>query len=484
MICLPLSAETNIELVNLLSQAQSQPADLIELRLDFLKEPPDFSRLIPAHVPLVVSCRSRADGGVFDGTEIERRGILRQAIDAGCAYIEAEAVDINSIAPHKKQATLIACFHDFEGTPDDLESRIEHLAALPADWVKFAVTYQKPQDSLRVLKIIKNSPKTTIGIAMGEGGLITRILGPAMGSPVTYANRDPGFEAAPGTPTASDLAQIYRINEITTDTKVYGLIGNPILHSRVYRLINRAFAFLDIDAVFIPLMCENAADFLNTFTKAINLQGLSVTIPHKTTVMRWADVRTANAQHLGSANILTLSKAGWVADNTDLSGAFESLKSAVDNLALNLTNANALILGAGGTTAAVATALSLLGCKITIAARNADAAWRIAAPMDWDVEDIPSAVKSHWDVVANTTPVGMFPNVDESLFPAENWRSDMLAFDVVFNPGQTKFLKEAAAADAVTVDGIDMFLRQTAEQFRLWTGKQMPRITSLTWGVR
>lgn len=484
MICLPLSAETNRDLKNLLIQAESQPADVLELRLDFLKETPDFSLLLPAHVPVVVSCRSKADGGFFSGNETERRNILAAAAAAGCEYLEVEAVDLAAVVPHKKRATVIVCMHDFQSTPDDLEQRLDALASLPADWVKFAVTHRKPADALRVLENIRRMTKPCIGVAMGEGGLVTRILGPAYGSPFTYANRDAGFEAAPGVPTAGDLAHIYRVAEISPDTKVYGLIGNPIAQSRGYRIMNRAFAHSDVDAVYIPFMCEDAREFLGVFAGAVNLRGLSVTLPHKVAAMKWADERTMNAQRIGSANTLTLTDDGWRANNTDLPAAFESVKAVVDKLGLNLTGADALVLGAGGTTPAVGLALSLLGCKITLAARNPEAAWRIAAALDWEVEDLPTAVKSNWRVVANTTPVGMFPNPDESLFPADNWRPDMLAFDVVYNPPQTKFLRDAAAAGAVTVDGVEMFLRQAGEQFRLWTGKEMPRISALTWGRR
>lgn len=484
MICLPLSAESNIELAKLIIQSETQPADVLELRLDFLKEPPDFPLLIPAHLPIIVSCRSRNDGGFFAGNEIERRQILMDAAAAGCDYLEVEAIDVKAIEPHKKQAKIIACLHDFHGVPDDLEDRVKKLAALPSDWVKFAVTYRRPADCLRVLGAIKKSEKPCIGIAMGEGGLVTRILGPAVGSPLTYANRDPGFEAAPGSPTAGDLARIYRVNEITTKTKVYGIIGNPIAQSRRYRIMNRAFDYLGIDAVYIPFMCENVTEFLNTMVDPLNIQGLSVTIPHKMAAYKWADHHTVNAKRLASTNTLTRTDEGWRANNSDLSASFESIKSVVDNLGLNLTGAEALVLGAGGTTAAVASALSLVGCKITLAARSPDMAWRIASPMDWDVEDLETAVHMKWNVVANTTSVGMIPNTDESLFPPENWHEGMMAVEVVFNPVRTKFLREAAAAGAITVDGVEMFVRQAAEQFRLWTGREMPKLSTLTWGVR
>lgn len=486
MICIPLAAATNAELRSLMTRAESHPAELLELRLDSLTEPPDVEGLVRhARLPLIMTCRSPRDGGRFDGSDAERRAVLLRAAAAGCAYIDAEVIDIPFIAGKTPQSTLIVSMHDFSGTPENLSERVNELAALPADWVKFAVAHRRPEDNIRVLEAVEKCPKPCIGIAMGEAGLVTRVLGLAHGSRVTFGSLDAGSASAPGQPTARELAEIYRVHDITRETKVYGLLGNPVAQSSGYKLHNRAFEIIDYDGVYIPFLAESAEAFLDAAPAALNIHGLSVTIPHKPSVLRWATERTDTAERIEAANTLTRTPNGWKADNTDMPGIFESVKATADAAGINLTGADALILGAGGTTRAAGVAFSLLGCRITLAARNPEAAWQIASRMGWEVEGLSTAVRSaSWGVVANTTPVGMYPNAGETLFPAENWRPDMLAFDAIHNPRETRFLLDAALAGAATVDGGDLFMRQAAGQFKLWTGRDMPRITSLTRGIR
>ncbi|MCD7897819.1 MAG: type I 3-dehydroquinate dehydratase [Planctomycetaceae bacterium] len=484
MICIPLFATTNQGMLDQLRHAETEPVDVHELRLDSLKEPPDLPGLIAASTrPVVATCRSLADRGGFAGSDEERRAILMMAGKSGAAYIDAELKDVPFLAGKIGDAVLIGSHHDFYGTPDNLSERVREMATMPCDWVKMVVTYRKPLDNIRVLEAIRSCRKPVIAIAMGEGGIMTRILGPAYGSRFTYGEPERGFEAAPGKPTARDLALVYRVADLTPETPVFGLLGNPVAHSRSFRIHNRAFSQLGIDGVFIPFLAASAEDFLNTVPNAINLHGLSVTMPHKMAAARWADICSENASRLGAANTLTLTEKGWRANSTDLPAIFETIKAATFDNGINLTGGSALVLGAGGTSRAAALALTLLGCRVTISAIDSDSAWRAASVdgMEWDVEDWNDALHANWDIVANTTPVGMYPNVGESPFPASNWRDGMLAFDVVHNPQETQFLKDAAAAGAIVVDGVQIFLRQIADQFRHWTGEELPKITSLTW---
>ena len=340
--------------------------------------------------------------------------------------------------------------------------------------MKFAVAAVRPSDNLRVFAAIASCPKPCVGIAMGEAGLMSRVLGPAYGSRMTFGSLESGRESAPGQPTARDLAELYRVNSLTRKTAVYGLLGNPVSQSPGYRIHNRAFRELGLDAVYIPFLCENVREFLDSVPSAVNVRGLSVTMPHKRAALDWASVRSEAARSIGAANTLTLGPDGWRADNTDCLAVFEAVKARIEQAGTAVTGGRALVLGAGGTTRAIGVAMAMLGCRVAVAARDAAKAAALAGEMGWGAVLWDEVAEGPWRVVANSTPIGMVPHMDATPFPVSGWRHGMLAFDAVHNPAETRFLREAAAAGALAVGGGDMFIRQAAGQFRLWTGQGMP----------
>ncbi len=482
MICISITADTNDEMARLIAKAENEGADLYELRLDELAEPPDVERLLHAAVqPCIVRCRSNAEHGSFKGSAEERRDIFHRAVRARAAFIDAEPADVPYLAGKTGNTILIGSLFDFYGTPNNLRDRVRELAALPCEWVKFVVTNRCPADNIAVFEAIRACQKPCIGIARGEGGLMTRVLGLAYGSRITYGDFEKGFEQVPGKPTVKDLAEIYRVKELTANTRVFGVMGNPVDFTRSFRLHNRAFQKLRIDAVFIPFWTESAEDFLAAIPQGIHLRGLAVSMPFKMAALRWADLASENAQRIGAADTLTLTENGWRANNNELHCIFEVVKDAVTNMGVNLTGAEALVLGSGGTARAVGVALTLVGCRITVASVDHDAAWRLGNVMDWDVEDWKNAPLGSYKLVANTTPVGLYPKFEESPYPADAWKEGMVAFDVVHNPQQTRFLRDAAAGGAMIIDGVELFLKQVARQFEQWTGEPLPSITSLTW---
>ncbi len=471
MICIPLSAATNADMAELLRRAGKEPADAHELRLDSLREPPNVEELVAASSrPVVATCRSRREGGAFEGADADRRDILLRAARAGAAYLDAEAMDV-PLLKDRGSAVLIASLHDFRETPADLDAKVRDLASLPADWVKFATAANSPADNLRVFSAIRRCPKPCIGLAMGEVGLMSRILGLSFGSRLTYGSLEAGRESAPGQPTSRDLADLYQVKRIGEETEIYGLLANPVAQSKGYILHNRAFAELQVDAVYIPFLSRKAAEFLDFIPDALNVRGLSVSIPHKQAALAWAKQASESARRIGAANTLTLTGAGWRADNTDCQAVFESIKAGAGEAGLKLIGAPALVLGSGGTARAVGVALTLLGCRVSVTARDASKGCRLTEEMGWEYVSWSDAIGGAWTLIANTTPVGMYPNVDETPFPDHAWRPGMLAFDAVANPAETRFLREAAAAGAATVNGEEMFVRQAEGQLRLWTGR-------------
>lgn len=483
MICIPVVAATNADAFALLARAALEPAELYELRLDLWREAPDVPALIAAATRRVIATvRSRAQGGEFDGAPEERAALLQRAIDAGAAYVDAEEDVLPLLRRTNPRVTIIASWHDFAGCPADLRAVAARLAATDADWVKFAVTPSRLSDNFAVLDavrfIIRERKKPVIGIAMGELGLASRILGTAHGSRVTFGTLESGRESAPGQPTARELAGIYRVNDLTRGTAVYGLVGDPVAHSAGRVFHNRAYAALGVDAVYIPFLCHDLADFLDGAggaAAAINLRGLSVTMPLKQAALGLAASASETARRAGAANTLTFADGRWTADNTDYAAVAETVRERAEAEGISLADAPALLLGAGGAGRAIGAALASLGCKVTVSARNMDKACALADTMGWEVL-LPARGERqrYWRVVANSTPIGMAPDAGDTPFPGELWKSGMIAFDAVYNPRVTRFLAEAERAGAVTVDGVEMFIRQGAAQFELWTGKAMP----------
>ena len=476
LICLPIVASSNREALDGLALAATEPADLHELRLDLLEEPPDVAGLVAASSrPVIATCRSRREGGGFRGGPAERLAILQSAIDAGAAHVDAEE-DVVCGLTRSRETVVIASWHDFSGLPADLSALVNKLAGLPCDWVKFAVTPGAPEDNLKIFDAIAACPKPAIGVAMGEMGLPSRILGPAFGSRVTFGGLAPGLESAPGQPTAKELANLYRVRELSRRTQVYGLLGNPVSQSPGFICHNRAFALAGIDAVYLPFLCRDAESFLSAVPGRLRLHGLSVTIPHKRAALAWAKTLSDSARRTGAANTLSLRNGVWRGDNTDCPAVAGALAKKAASLGMSLGDGPALVMGSGGAARGMGAALESLGCRVTLAGRNPAKTADLARAMGWKTASWPDAWRGAWLVVANATPVGMSPDADSTPFPACGWRRGMLAFDAVYRPRPTRFLREAAAAGAATVDGMEMFVRQAAGQFRLWTGRDMPAV--------
>lgn len=475
MICATLSASTNAGLADLLRTAADHPADLHGLLLDGLVEEPDVGGLLAASSrPVLASCLSKKAGGEFEGDDAARRDILLRAIRAGARYVEADADDVPYLAPRKESALLIAGMRDLRGTPHDLEERLHSLARLPADWISFAVAVRHPGDNLAVFEAIAASPKPCVGVGLGPEGLMTVVLGPALGSKITYGvlERDDPFSPCPV--TVRELSDLYRVRNISEQTTIYGLLGNPAPHDATLAHFNRGFQTLDLDAVFLPFQTTNAENFLGTIPQGIDLQGLSVTTPHKLTALAWAEAASEAARRIGAANTLTLRPEGWRADNSECLALFEALKHAADAAGVVLTNQPALVMGSGATARVIGLAFTLLGCRVTVAGRLEERTRRLAADMNWEAENWSDAGRRDWRAVGNGTPVGMFPDADATPFPACGWKPGMFAFDAVHQPADTRFMREARAAGASVMSIEDMFLRQTAGQFRMWTGFGLP----------
>jgi 3-dehydroquinate dehydratase / shikimate dehydrogenase len=463
-----------------IQEAAKQGARLIELRLDYLAKAPDFGRLLANKpCPMVATVRRISDGGKWNGAEDARRTLLRQAIVAGFDWVDLET-DVADAIPRYKDVQRIVSYHNTREVPATLDEIHAKLCRQDADVVKLAVRAHNQADNLRVFNLLKNAKKPTVAICMGDMGVASRVLGPLYGTPFTYAafNKERGI--APGLLSFAELKHVYHYEHINPETRVYGVIGDPVAHSLGPHLHNAVFRRIGINAVYLPFRVPRSdlQAFLEQFER-IPVHGYSVTIPHKEAVAELVKHREEMVEHTHSANTLIRSEnGGFTAYNTDYQAVLDTLRAELprsqDGEPPVLESKVVLVLGAGGMARTVAHALHRQRALVTIVSRTLERSQKLAAEVgcrqaEWEARHGLMA-----DIVINCTPVGMHPDVDESPMHHSYFKPGLTAFDAVYTPETTLFIKEARARGCHTITGVDLFVRQAALQFELFAGVQAP----------
>lgn len=476
LICVPVTTATMAEAVQLLNAAPATGADLVEIRLDFFTEPFDLKALRNASpLPVLFTYRAVREGGRCGIEEGKRLAVLQQAIDIGTPFVDVEADAIHKIRKHGP-TRIIASFHNFTETPADLKQRVLDAQNSNGDIVKFATMANRLTDNLAVFDAIRSCTKPVIGMAMGELGEPSRILSLAYGSILTFGSLETGRESAPGQIPARLLKDLYRVKQITASTRRFAVIGDPIAHSMSPQLHNTAYQALGIDAVYLKFRVADLAAFVSDIAEPLGIEGISVTIPHKHNALAFAAEADELARKIGAANTLTRKAPGiWHAANTDSRAAVNAIAGACRRANKALAGSSALLLGAGGTAKALGVGLSSAGAKVTLANRTREKAEELARQIGAAVVDLEKAHEGRYDVVVNTTSVGMHPQEDAIPVAPEVFRKGMVAFDAVYNPLETRLLKAARDAGAEVADGLEMLVGQAAEQFRIWLGVQPPQ---------
>lgn len=479
MICVSIG-RTRHKMVVLEHRALAEKgAELVELRLDWLSRQPDLPRLLADRpTACVVTCRRQTDRGRWRFSEEQRLAVLRAAIVAEVEYVDLEH-DVAGKIPRYGKTKRIISHHNFDQTPVDLPEIHARMCKLDPDVVKLVTMANSPSDVVRMLRVVESARVPTVGFCMGELGLASRVLCGKYGSPFTYASFSKERELAPGQIVFGEMKHLYRYDEINADTQVFGVLGDPIAQSHSPLVHNAAFRKAGLNAVYLPFRVPGDAleQTLRDFAW-LDVQGYSVTIPHKEAVARWADVPSETVQNVGAANTLYPRGGKWHAENTDHAAALQCIRDGLGSnpeLGEDLAGLKVVILGAGGVARAVAHGLLAAGCDVTITNHHYARAKTLAAELDCKAVKWENRASELADVLVNCTPVGMYPDrIDETPYKI-NWiRDGMLVFDTVYNPENTLLLKEARQRDCPTASGLDMFVRQAAAQFELFTGRPAP----------
>jgi 3-dehydroquinate dehydratase/shikimate dehydrogenase len=500
-ICVVIGRTRHKMVMAEIQEAAKRGAKLIEVRLDFLAKAPDFKRLLADKpCPMIATVRRPADGGRWSGPEEARRMLLRQAVVGGFDWVDLET-DVADAIPRFGKVRRIVSYHNMRETPADLETIHETMCKQDADVVKLAVRAQQPTDSLRVLALMERPSKPTVALAMGDMGFCTRILGAKYGAPFTYAafNKERGI--APGLPSFAELQQVYHYDRINADTAVYGVIGDPVAHSLSPLIHNQAFRAANRNCVYVPFRVPRAdfTTFLKEFN-AIPVQGYSVTIPHKEAAAGAAERQDDAVIETQAANTLVRSPKGLHAYNTDYQGVLDALRAhfigqemateaashphgvvetrralSIDFLGNSPVHDKAvLVLGAGGVARAVTHALHRAGALVTITNRTPERGLKLAEEVGCRNTDWAARHSVICDVVVNCTSVGMHPNLDEMPVHPSFLKAGQTIFDTVYTPETTLLVKEARDRGCAVITGVELFVRQAALQFQLFTGRPAP----------
>lgn len=496
-ICVPVCESRASELTRRVMESAAS-ADLVELRMDCL--PGAQFALVLRHLdelrracgprPLILTLRPAEQGGTREIDILNRlvfwveHFLYDEAYD-GFADIELELLQLIRQSEDERWKKLdwsrvICSHHDFTGVPAGLEKIYERMAATPARILKLALSARDITDCIPVFHLLeraRSQGRELIAIAMGLHGMLTRILGPSRGSFLTYATLDDAQATAPGQLGVRALRELYRIERINLQTKIMGLMGSPVSHSVSPQIHNAAFAARGINAVYLPLEVRDAKDFLRRMVHPrsrevdLRLRGLSVTAPHKSAVIELLDEVDSSAREIGAVNTIVVEEDKLVGYNTDAAAFLEPLRDR----ALQLGGARCALIGAGGAARSCLWALGREGADVTLFARDVERARPLAERFGAGCATLEGARFSGFDLVINATPLGTLgPGEDETPAIASQLQGARFAYDLVYNPTQTRFMREATEAGCESIGGLAMLVAQATAQFSLWNGEDAP----------
>lgn len=494
-ICVPVCVKRVGDIAPAIARAEEY-ADLIEVRLDCLSEP-DFDPVrrdlavagFRSRCPIVFTLRPAEQSGLRELDKATRFGfwisnnlrLLRDSpnyadfeIDIAFAMESAEPY-----MPVPDWKRVICSFHDVVGVPSGLEKIYSQMASTGARILKIAVQADDITDCIPVLRLLeraRSEGREMIAIAMGEAGLLTRILGPSRGAFLTYGSLDEEQATAAGQISASDLRDLYRIHMLNEHTEVMGLVGKNVMHSFSPHMHNSSFSASGLNSVYIPFEVRVLDDFVRRMvhprTREFdwNLHGLSITAPFKSAIMKHLDWIDPIAVEIGAVNTVVVSDEGLYGYNTDASAVLAPLHGLVD-----LDGARVAVIGAGGVARSLLWSLRNAGAHVTVFARDVESGKLTARQFGAECTTLGGAAFGEFEIVVNATPLGTRGlSEDASPVIATQLRGVRIVYDLVYNPIETRFMREARVAGCECIGGLEMLVAQAAEQFKLWTGKDAP----------
>jgi shikimate dehydrogenase/3-dehydroquinate dehydratase type I len=505
MICLPVIEATQKQALLAIDKC-ARTADAVELRMDVIADGEvdqliARSREVSAGVKIIVTCRRKEESLIVKSGEIAAKNktwtkaakmeLFCRAVLAGADFIDIELAEGNRAIQeirsfcrkHKSSARIIVSWHDVSETP--LPVRLKEIfqacAKTGADIVKIVPYARTTADNLRILRLIdyaKEQGSDIIAMCMGDEGKISRVLAPSRGSYLGFAVLAGGQSSAPGQLTIREMReyqQLLRGQKRSNDPGCASpgelnlvLLGNPVRQSLSPLMHNNALETMRI-AGHYSAFCVNDLTSAVAGIRGMNIRGASVTIPFKTAVMEYLDEIDEDAAALGAVNTIVNKGGHLVGYNTDWVGLMQALKVETD-----IAGKEFVVLGAGGAARAAAYGIKKEGGRPIIVNRTREKGEVLAQYFDCPFYPLAQIGKIKAAGLINTTSVGMYPDINQSLARPSAVAHYRIVVDVIYNPLKTKLLRDAEAKGCKILAGLEMFVRQGAAQLKLWTGREAP----------
>jgi 3-dehydroquinate dehydratase/shikimate dehydrogenase len=514
LLCVPIFVESRDQTQRDIALAGEAGADIVELRVECAVDRELVTQIASyCALPCIVTARAEAEGGQCERSNDDRLELLQAGLRGKATYVDIERATLKETHEGAFDLKRIVSAHDFKGRPERLYNIVSEINGLEAAATKIVWMARSVRDNIEAFEILQNRTKPTIALCMGEAGLISRVLAKKFGAFLTFASLRDESATAPGQVTIHDMKRLYRWDALNNNTKVYGVVAQPVTHSMSPAIHNAAFDRVGHDGVYLPMLVnagyESFKAFMESFLafEPLDLSGLSITLPHKENALRYLKEKGAEveelAERIGAVNTIVIERKGNSATevalpvrglrstdsveprlrgiNTDYAAILDSITDKLGITREQLKAYRVAVIGAGGTGRTAVAALAHYGATVVVYNRTFERAEELANEFNGRSGKVVAArmeklCDSCCHIYINTTSVGMHPKVDESPLGGAppKFSSDTVVFDTIYNPMKTKLLQLAEQAGAKTIGGVEMFVRQAAAQFEAWTGKPAP----------
>ncbi|MFX0090960.1 MAG: shikimate dehydrogenase [Candidatus Hodarchaeota archaeon] len=471
-----ISGDTPQKMIELIRCAESKTENSIfEIRADYLQKSDLTYQTLKmirntSREKLIFTLRKKEEGGMIDIDDRIRKILFLDAIALDFDYIDVEFSSskelLCDLLENRGSSSVILSHHNFDRTDrKDIQDHYIAMQALNPDIIKIVTMAGNPKDNNvtedMLIEYAAFSPPL-VCFCMGQKGKRSRISGYGMGNALTYLALDAKSSTASGQLTYNEFQKL----RIEINQRTCAVIGSPISHSMSPVIHNAAFRKLELKFYYRAMEVKNSKDAIDEMLEN-GYRGYSVTLPHKVEIMKYLDEIDPLSEKIGAVNTVVNDNGCLKGYNTDVIGALKSINDVI-----NIEGRRIVILGAGGAARAIGFGLKDAGVDIFIQNRTLSNAKTLAGDLNCSYSTIDPQLIKDYDLIVNTTPVGMHPDVDKTII--EDFPENCTVMDIVYNPVETKLLKLAKAKNCKTINGLGMFVYQAAEQFRLFTGKDAP----------